>query len=52
MHKRTKKLDIIVSAAERFWGFKVYTAQTVQRILPEDALFSLAPGPVVMGVGS
>lgn len=37
-NKESKKLDIKVSATERFLGFQDFTAETLQRILSEDAL--------------
>jgi hypothetical protein len=51
-NKMSKKLDIIVSAAQRFWSFQDFTAETWQRILSEDTLLSQVPEPVGMGVGS
>lgn len=45
-NKKSKKLDIIVSAAERFLGLQELTAEALQGILFEDVSPCLPPETV------
>lgn len=45
-NKKSKKLDIIVSAAERYLGLQELTAEALQGILSEDVSPCLPPETV------